>query len=167
MAIRIFQHYWQLPLALLALVEAVAFFLAPWGAALLSRYAGLPADPAALFWERGLVFAGVMFLSMTAMGLYNARQRSRLTGVLARVAASVFGSAMLIAILAYLVPSLEITCSSGACSFTVPAAARRASHACVVGPIVAASSSSAMYPRKATRIRVCRSCKRSAILLIY
>ncbi len=112
MAIRIFQHYWQLPLALLALVEAVAFFLAPWGAALLSRYAGLPADPAALFWERGLVFAGVMFLSMTAMGLYNARQRSRLTGVLARVAASVFGSAMLIAILAYLVPSLEITRST-------------------------------------------------------
>jgi sugar transferase (PEP-CTERM system associated) len=111
-AIRIFQHYWQLPLALLALVEALVFFLAPSGAALLASYAGLPADPSTLFWERGFLFTGVMFVSMTAMGLYNARQRSRLTGVLSRVAASVFGSAMLIAILAYLVPPLGITRSA-------------------------------------------------------
>lgn len=109
MAIRIFQHYWQLPLAMLALVEGVVFFLAPWGAAVLVSRAGFPVDAAASFWLRGLLFAGVMFVSMTAMGLYNARQRSRLTGVIARVAASVFGSAMLIAILAYLVPPLGVT----------------------------------------------------------
>src|SRR5690606_13096653 len=52
--------------------------------------------------------AGVLFLSMTAMGLYNARQRSRLAGVLARVAASVLGGGLAIALLAYLIPALEI-----------------------------------------------------------
>ncbi len=104
---------------MLALVEAFVFFMAPWEAAVLASYAGLPMDPAARFWERGLVFAAVMFLSMTAMGLYNARQRSRLSGVLARVAASVFGGAMLIAILAYLVPPLGITRSALVLSCTL------------------------------------------------
>src|SRR5262249_56971748 len=45
---------------------------------------------------------------MTAMGLYNARQRSRLIGLVARVAASVFGGTMFIAIVFYLVPSLQM-----------------------------------------------------------
>jgi sugar transferase (PEP-CTERM system associated) len=111
-AIRIFQHYWQLPLALLAFVEAIVFFLAPAGTEVLARYAGLPPDAAGSAWPRAVLFAAVMFLSMTAMGLYNARQRSRLTGVLARVAASVFGSAMVIAILAYLIPALSISRST-------------------------------------------------------
>ena len=107
-AIRIFQHYWQLPLALLALVEGIVFFFAPAGAALLASYAGLPIDGTDWTWSRGVLIACVMFMSMTAMGLYNARQRSKLTGVLARVAASVFASAMVIAILAYLIPPLSI-----------------------------------------------------------
>jgi sugar transferase (PEP-CTERM system associated) len=111
-AIRIFQHYWQLPLALLALVEAIVFFFAPAGAALLATYAGLPTEYRASNWIVGTIFAAVMFLSITAMGLYNARQRSRLTGVLARVAASVLGSAMIMAIVAYLVPGLGITRSA-------------------------------------------------------
>ena len=112
MAIRIFQHYWQLPLALLALVEAVVFFFAPTAAVLLAAKAGVPQDTPAFMWLRGLIFAAVMFISMTAMGLYNARQRSRLTGVLARVAASVFGSAMMIAILAYLFPEISVSRST-------------------------------------------------------
>jgi sugar transferase (PEP-CTERM system associated) len=107
-AIRIFQHYWQLPLASLALVEALFFFSAPWVAAALADQAGLPQE-GLVTWSRGVLFASVMFVGMTAMGLYNARQRSRLAGVLARVAASVVGAAMLVAILAYLVPSLSIS----------------------------------------------------------
>ncbi len=57
---------------------------------------------------RGIVFAGVLFISMAAMGLYNSRQRSRLAGLIARVAASVFGGAMFITILFYLFPALHI-----------------------------------------------------------
>lgn len=109
MAIRIFQHYWQLPLALLALVEAVLFYSSPWIAASLARASGLPADLSEIGWGKGALFAGLLFIGMAATGLYNARQRSRLAGVLARVAASVLGSAMLIAIVAYLIPALSIS----------------------------------------------------------
>ena len=49
-----------------------------------------------------------MFVSMAAMGLYNSRQRSRLAGLLARVAASVLGGAMVIAVIFYLFPALHI-----------------------------------------------------------
>ena len=110
MAIRIFQHYWQLPLALLAFVEASVFFLAPYGVFVLRADPLLAPGPG--FWQtllpRALLFAGVMFISMTAMGLYNARQRSRLIGLVARVAASVFGGTMFIAIVFYLFPSLQM-----------------------------------------------------------
>ncbi len=109
MAIRIFQHYWQLPLALLALVEAIAFFASPWIAAFLAQAAGVAVEPSDVSWAKGFLFAGVLFVGMAATGLYNARQRSRLAGVLARVAASVLGAAMLIAILAYLIPALSIS----------------------------------------------------------
>lgn len=110
MAIRIFQHYWQLHLALLAFVETVIFFFAPYGAALVRFDSTLPQIEGFLgpMLPRGLMFAGVWFVSMTAMGLYNSRQRSRLSGLLARVAASILGGAMLVAILFYLFPALHI-----------------------------------------------------------
>lgn len=109
MAIRIFQHYWHLHLAFLAVVEGVIFFLAPYAAAAL-RFNSLPLGDEIVgpMLPRGLVFAGVLFISMAAMGLYNSRQRSRLAGLLARVAASVVGGAMFIAILFYLFPQLHI-----------------------------------------------------------
>jgi sugar transferase (PEP-CTERM system associated) len=109
-AIRIFQHYWQLPLAILAVVEAVIFFFAPYGAALLRFDATLPQIEGVLgpLLPRGLMFAGVLFVSMAAMGLYNSRQRSRLAGLLARVAASVLGGSMVVAVVFYLFPSLHI-----------------------------------------------------------
>ncbi|MDY0067984.1 MAG: TIGR03013 family PEP-CTERM/XrtA system glycosyltransferase [Steroidobacteraceae bacterium] len=104
MAIRIFQHYWQLPLAILALVEAIVFFLAPYAAVWVP---GAPDEIGPLL-PRALLFAGVLFVSMAAMGLYTSRQRSRLAGMLARVAASVIGGMMVVAIVFYVVPSLHI-----------------------------------------------------------
>jgi len=109
-AIRIFQHYWQLPLALLATVEALVFFLSPYAAIVLGREPGAAANNG-LFGSlvpTALLFAGVMFVCMTAMGLYNARQRSRLLGLLARVAASVMAGTMLVAVVFYLFPALQI-----------------------------------------------------------
>ncbi|PZN28717.1 MAG: UDP-phosphate galactose phosphotransferase, partial [Proteobacteria bacterium] len=110
MAIRIFRHYWQLPLAVLAIAEAVTFFAAMQLAAVVRTPI---LDPAAgstfsQMLPRALLFTAVMFIAMTAMGLYNARQRSRLLGLLTRVAASVVGATMLIAIVFYLVPQLHI-----------------------------------------------------------
>jgi sugar transferase (PEP-CTERM system associated) len=109
-AIRIFQHYWQLPLAILAVVEAIIFFLAPYAAALLRFDTTLPEVEGLLgpMLPRGLLFAGVLFVSMAAMGLYNSRQRSRLSGLLGRVAASVLGGSMILALLFYLFPQLHI-----------------------------------------------------------
>jgi len=83
-AIRIFQHYWQLPLATLAAAEAILFFFAPYLAVMLNTGVGWrdlggldgPVLP------KAILFASAMFVSMTAMGLYNARQRSRLAGLL-------------------------------------------------------------------------------------
>jgi sugar transferase (PEP-CTERM system associated) len=45
---------------------------------------------------------------MAAMGLYNARQRSRLAGLLARVAASLLTGAFILAVIFYLFPDLEL-----------------------------------------------------------
>jgi len=109
-AIRIFQHYWHLHLAALAVVEAAIFFFAPYAGVLLSF--DRPADQmGGLFgplFSRGALFAFVMFVCMAAMGLYNARQRSRLAGLLARVAASVLTGALVIAVIFYLFPQLQI-----------------------------------------------------------
>ncbi len=109
-AIRIFQHYWQLPLALLALVEASLFFLALYAATLTGLDPAIrPANPfLPEIWPQALLFSGALFLSGTAMGLYNARQRSRLTGVLARVGASMVGGVLLIAVIFYLFPALQV-----------------------------------------------------------
>jgi sugar transferase (PEP-CTERM system associated) len=108
-AIRIFQHYWHLHLAVLAVIEGVIFFFAPYAAAYL-RFNSQPlaAEMLGPMLPRGIVFAGVLFVSLAAMGLYNSRQRSRLAGLIARVAASVFAGAMLITILFYLFPALHI-----------------------------------------------------------
>ena len=109
MAIRIFQHYWHLHLALLAVIEGVIFFFAPYAAATL-RFSSQSHAEEMLgpMLPRGLVFAGVLFVSLAAMGLYNSRQRSRLAGLIARVAASVLGGGMFITILFYIFPTLHI-----------------------------------------------------------
>lgn len=109
MAIRIFQHYWHLNLALLAVIEGVIFFLSPYAAATLRfNSQSLAEEMLGPMLPRGLVFAGVLFVSMAAMGLYNSRQRSRLAGLIARVAASVIGGGMFITILFYIFPTLHI-----------------------------------------------------------
>ncbi|MBM0106190.1 TIGR03013 family PEP-CTERM/XrtA system glycosyltransferase [Steroidobacter sp. S1-65] len=106
MAIRIFQHYWHLHLAVLAVIEGVIFFFAPYAAAFLlfGREPWVDEMLGSML-PRGVVFAGVLFISMAAMGLYNSRQRSRLVGLIARVAASIIGGGMFITILFYIFPA--------------------------------------------------------------
>jgi sugar transferase (PEP-CTERM system associated) len=108
-AIRIFQHYWHLHLALLAVVEGIIFFFSPYMAAHL-RFPGEDWADDALgpMLPRGVLFAVVLFISVAAMGLYNSRQRSRLPGVIARVAASLIGGGMFITIIFYVFPQLHI-----------------------------------------------------------
>jgi sugar transferase (PEP-CTERM system associated) len=108
-AIRIFQHYWQLPLAVLALLESILFFAAPFAAAITLGDPDVPLERLLeLLYTRGLLFAGVLFISMAAMGLYNSRQRSRLAGMISRVAASVGFGALVLVVIFYLFPSVHM-----------------------------------------------------------
>jgi sugar transferase (PEP-CTERM system associated) len=108
-AIRIFQHYWQLPLALLATIEFLVFLLSPYAALVLDVDVLLPwKEDVHPLLARAALFAGVMFITMAAMGLYNARQRSRLLGVVTRLAASIFAGVMTMAVFYYLFPNMQI-----------------------------------------------------------
>jgi sugar transferase (PEP-CTERM system associated) len=108
-AIRIFQHYWQLPLAILALVEALVFFLTPTAA--IFAVGDHSQSIREIFFgtlPQEFLAAGVLFTAMAAMGLYNSRQRSRLAGMVARVAASVVLGTLLLAVIYFLFPSLSM-----------------------------------------------------------
>ncbi|HEX7114281.1 MAG TPA: TIGR03013 family XrtA/PEP-CTERM system glycosyltransferase [Steroidobacter sp.] len=109
MAIRIFRHYWQRPMATLALIEAAIFFCAPYAAGVLRFQASLPEVQSIIgpMLPRGILFTAVFFITMAAMGLYNARQRSRLAGLIARVAASIVSGSLVVAIVFYLLPQLH------------------------------------------------------------
>jgi sugar transferase (PEP-CTERM system associated) len=107
--IRIFQHYWQLPLALLAILEGTVFLAAMHYTAPFTLSGAVPSSQHPAPWvPHSLLFAGIMFVSMAAMGLYNSRQRARIAGLLSRVAASMLGGAMVIAVIVYLLPALRI-----------------------------------------------------------
>lgn len=85
--------------------------LAPYGAAYFNLDSNLIAGAGfgGPTFPRALVFAVVMFVSMTAMGLYNARQRSRLVGLLARVGVSMLGGSMVLAVIFYFFPAIQIS----------------------------------------------------------
>ncbi len=95
---------------MLAVIEVAIFFFAPYAGVLL-RFDSQTDQVNGLFgpvFSRGVLFAVIMFVCMAAMGLYNARQRSRLSGLLARVAASVLTGTLVIAVIFYLVPQLQV-----------------------------------------------------------
>jgi len=107
---KIFQHYWQLPLALLAFLEAALLFLAPYAAHLLD--VGVLAVPEAN-WNQSLlqqaaIFLGVTFVAMVAMGLHSSRQRSRVFGRLARIALGVVSGVLALAAVDVLFSQLAV-----------------------------------------------------------
>ena len=68
--VRIFRHYVPMQLILLALLEMSVFFVSIYvGAGL--RFEPWALQQAAPLWPRALVFALVMLISMTSLGLYN------------------------------------------------------------------------------------------------
>lgn len=111
MTIRLFQHYWQLPLALLAIAEAALFYLAPLAAIALQSggvttilsgglHSAIP---------QASMFACLTFVSMAAMGLYNSRQRTRMVGRLARIGIAILSGTLLLASLSTVAPALSAT----------------------------------------------------------
>jgi len=102
-AIKLFQHYLHLPLALLACLEAALFLGAPYVAAIVrfqtTDLAAIERSTGPLL-PRAVAFAGVALIAMAAMGLYNARQRSRLVGMLTRIVVAML-STLLVSIVIY------------------------------------------------------------------
>ncbi len=110
MTIRVIKHHLRLPILLVAAVEVLVFMAGPYVAAALVPEAwqggiGL-SDPK--LWHRSVLFAAAALLCLAATGLYDARQRSSLGGIVLRIAAGVTGVLALTAIVSYLVPSLAL-----------------------------------------------------------
>ena len=113
MRIRVFGHYVYASMAALALIEALVFFGAVYGAALV-RFHGylghLVGDERAdgALWPRALLFSAVMVMSLLAFGLYSARQRARLVGLALRILLAVVMAFAVASALFYLIPNLWI-----------------------------------------------------------
>jgi len=113
MRIRVLGQSVPLSIAVLAVAEAVIFFAALYAAALM-RFRGALGSIARMedtegpLWSRAVLFAIVMLTCQLALGLYSARQRARLPGIAARVAAAQLVGLAVTAALFYLIPGVSI-----------------------------------------------------------
>jgi len=81
-------RYYNDLLRFVPLIEALILFASVYAGAWLRLGDGSPAwadDEHAVIWPEASLFAGVLLLSMTAMGLYNKRLRERLEGIIIRL----------------------------------------------------------------------------------
>jgi sugar transferase (PEP-CTERM system associated) len=106
MRIRAFGQYLQVSIAALVVFESLllfAFFLsavairepAPFSALLTAR------------WPDGAVFSAIIAVSLLAFGLYSARQRARLGGIVVRIFAAVAAGVTVTSFLYYVLPSFR------------------------------------------------------------
>ena len=113
MRIRILGQYVPASIVSLALAEAAIAFFALYAAVcvrfetpishlrLLERELGV-------LWPRALVFSLIVVLCLLAFGLYSARQRAQLSGVLVRVAAALVVASIAVAAVFFFAPSLRL-----------------------------------------------------------
>jgi sugar transferase (PEP-CTERM system associated) len=113
MRVRILGQYLPASLAMLALVEGVLSFLALYAALCIRFQVGVGrldvlAREFGPLWPRGVAFSAIVVTCLLAFGLYNSRQRTQLSGILARLLLALLVSACAIAALFYIVPSLHL-----------------------------------------------------------
>jgi len=87
MKLRIFGHYIFFPLVLLGFAELIAVLAACW---LGTKFAEPLTGHGQFMWGPSATLAACVFASMTALGLYNKRQRDRLNGTMLRAVLGVF-----------------------------------------------------------------------------
>jgi sugar transferase (PEP-CTERM system associated) len=106
MKIRLFNQYLNLPIAILAFIETVLAVLAPLVHELV--FARHPAPQGFLSqWPKVLVFVACVMVSLTAMGLYNSRQRARTAGLLMRTAVAHMLAFVMVMIVSFFVPASQ------------------------------------------------------------
>jgi sugar transferase (PEP-CTERM system associated) len=105
---KLFHHHVHQQIVLLAAIELLLFSMAPFVAAMIRFGPELSqSDPrGGVQWIESAIFAGVLSLAATAMGLYSRRLRARSVGLLARFVIAVLATIVVMAIVFYLVPEL-------------------------------------------------------------
>ena len=109
MTIRIFRHYLQLALAVVAVVELLVFFGASFVVSKASISGSRIATNLGSEARDAVVYAVVLAISAGAVGLYHARQRSGLAGLLTRIAFAVTAGSIIYAAIAAVAPAIEVT----------------------------------------------------------
>jgi sugar transferase (PEP-CTERM system associated) len=108
MRVRILGQYLPASLAMLALVEGALSFLALY-AALRIRFPRDTLDALAQefgpLWPRSFAFSAIVVTCLLAFGLYNSRQRTQLSGILARLLLALLVSSCAVAALFYILPT--------------------------------------------------------------
>ena len=113
MRIRILGQNVPISIAVLAFAEAAIAFVSVY-AAVLIRFEVIPArlpqlqQEIGVLWPRAAVFALTVVVCLMAFGLYSARQRAQLSGVLVRVSAALAVAACAVAAAFYLLPSMHL-----------------------------------------------------------
>ena len=110
MRVRILGQYLPASLAVLAIVEALLAFVALYAAVCIRFQVGVSQLPKVAqefgpLWPRGIAFSAIIVTCLLAFGLYNSRQRTRLSGILARLLLALSVSSCAIAALFYAIPS--------------------------------------------------------------
>jgi sugar transferase (PEP-CTERM system associated) len=113
MRIRVLGQHVPASIAVLALAEGAIAYFAIY-AAISIRFQTPPSRLRLLeleigpLWPRAAVFSLIVVVCLLAFGLYSARQRAQLSGVLVRVAAALLVASCAIAALFYLLPTLRL-----------------------------------------------------------
>src|SRR5215469_1145666 len=113
MRVRILGQYIPASLGVLALIEALLCFLALYVAVCIrfrvpvSRLHNVVEEFGPL-WPRGAAFSAIVVTCLLAFGMYNSRQRTQLSGMLARLLLALVVSSCAIAVLFYIFPSRHL-----------------------------------------------------------
>jgi sugar transferase (PEP-CTERM system associated) len=113
MRVRILGQYIPTSLAVLALIEALLCFLALYAAICIRFQVGVSrlhnvAQEFGPLWPRGVAFSAIVVTCLLAFGMYNSRQRTQLSGMLARLLLALLVSSCAIAVLFYIFPSRHL-----------------------------------------------------------
>jgi len=113
MRIRILGQHIPASIAVLASAEALVAFVAMYIAVCIRfetpiRHLRLLEQELGILWPRGLAFSVIVVVCLLAFGLYSARQRAQLSGVLVRVASALVVASCAIAAVFYLFPTLRL-----------------------------------------------------------
>jgi sugar transferase (PEP-CTERM system associated) len=109
-------RYWQLPILVMRMAEALAIFGAFRLVCAVRRDPVVDADTCSI---QALVFCGCVLATMVGMGLFSRRARDRMAGVVLRIALSVGVGAMLAGALLVFLPDYRIGLTSLAASVVV------------------------------------------------